>query len=33
MENNEYFEKEMRFNLVVADVNKIIGEAIKDVLM
>ena len=29
----EYFEKEMRFNLVVADVNKIIGEAIKDVLM
>lgn len=28
----EYFDAEVRFNLMVADVNKIIGEAIKDVL-
>lgn len=28
----EYFEKEVRFNVMIADVNKIIGEAIKDVL-
>ncbi len=28
----EFFDKEVRFNLLIADVNKIIGEAIKDVL-
>jgi len=28
----DYFEKEVKFNLLIADVNKIIGEAIKDVL-
>lgn len=28
----EYFDKEVRFNLMIADVNKMIGEAIKDVL-
>ena len=28
----DYFEKEVRFNLMIADVNKIIGESIKDVL-
>lgn len=28
----DYFEKEVRFNVLIADVNKIIGEAIKDVL-
>lgn len=28
----EYFDKEVRFNVMMADVNKIIGEAIKDVL-
>lgn len=28
----EYFEKEVKFNLMIADVNKIIGESIKDVL-
>ena len=28
----EYFDKEVRFNVMIADVNKIIGEAIKDVL-
>jgi len=28
----EYFDKEVRFNILIADVNKIIGEAIKDVL-
>ena len=28
----DYFDKEVRFNLLIADVNKIIGEAIKDVL-
>lgn len=28
----EYFDAEVRFNLMIADVNKIIGEAIKDVL-
>ena len=28
----EYFEKEVKFNVMIADVNKIIGEAIKDVL-
>ena len=28
----DYFDKEVRFNILVADVNKIIGEAIKDVL-
>ena len=27
-----YFEAETKFNILVADVNKIIGEAIKDVL-
>lgn len=28
----DYFEKEVKFNLMIADVNKIIGESIKDVL-
>ncbi len=28
----EYFDKEVRFNVMMADVNKIIGEAIKDVI-
>ena len=28
----EYFDAEVRFNLMIADVNKIIGESIKDVL-
>ena len=28
----EYFDKEVRFNVMIADVNKIIAEAIKDVL-
>ena len=28
----KYFEAETRFNVLVADVNKIIGEAIKDVM-
>lgn len=27
-----YFDKEVRFNVLIADINKIIGEAIKDVL-
>ena len=27
-----YFEAETRFNILVADINKIIGEAIKDVM-
>ena len=29
----EYFDAEMRFNVMLADVNKIIGEAVKDVLV
>ena len=28
----DFFDKEVRFNLLIADVNKIIGESIKDVL-
>jgi cell fate (sporulation/competence/biofilm development) regulator YlbF (YheA/YmcA/DUF963 family) len=28
----DYFDKEVRFNVLIADVNKIIGDAIKDVL-
>lgn len=28
----EYFDKEVKFNVMIADVNKIIGEAIRDVL-
>lgn len=28
----EYFDVEVRFNIMLADVNKIIGEAVKDVL-
>jgi len=28
----DYFFKEVRFNIMMADVNRIIGEAIKDVL-
>ena len=28
----DYFDKEVRFNVLIADVNKIIGEAIKEVL-
>lgn len=35
MENEEtrkYFEAETKFNILIADVNKIIGESIKDVM-
>ena len=35
MENEDakqYFELELRFNVVLADVNKIIGEVVKDIL-
>ena len=28
----KYFDSEMKFSVLIADVNKIIGEAIKDVL-
>ena len=28
----DFFDKEVRFNVMMADVNKTIGEAIKDVL-
>lgn len=28
----DYFDKEVRFNLLIADINKIIGESIKEVL-
>lgn len=28
----EYFESEFKFNILLADVNKIIGEAVKEVL-
>ena len=28
----EYFDAEFKFNVLIADVNKIIGEAIKDVI-
>ena len=28
----EYFDKEVKFNLMIADINKMIGESIKDVL-
>lgn len=28
----QYFESEMKFNVLIADVNKIIAEAVKDVL-
>ena len=28
----EYFDSEMKFSVLIADVNKIIGDAIKDVL-
>ena len=28
----DYFDKEVRFNIMIADVNKIIGEYIKEVL-
>jgi len=31
-EIKEYFDLEVKFNVMVADVNKIIAEAIKDVL-
>ena len=31
-EMKEYFDLEVRFNVLLADVNKIIGEAVKDVL-
>lgn len=29
---NEYFDAEFKFNILLADVNKIIGDAVKDVL-
>ena len=28
----KYFDMEVRFNVMLADINKIIGEAVKDVL-
>ena len=31
-EIREYFEKEMKFNIMMADINKIISEAVKDVI-
>ena len=31
-EAKSYFEAETKFNIIVADVNKIIGEAIKDLM-
>ena len=31
-EAKKFFEAETKFNIVIADVNKIIGEAIKDVM-
>ncbi len=32
MEAQKYFDAEMKFNILLADVNKIIGDAIKDVM-
>ena len=32
-EVKDYFDKEVRFNVMMADVNKIIGDAIKEVLV
>lgn len=31
-EAKKYFEAETRFNILIADVNKIIGEAVRDVM-
>ncbi len=31
-EAKKYFEAETKFNIIVADINKIIGEAIRDVM-
>lgn len=31
-EAKKFFEAETKFNIVIADVNKIIGEAIRDVI-
>lgn len=31
-EAKKYFEAEMKFNIIIADINKIIGEAITDVM-
>ena len=31
-EASKYFDAEMKFNILIADVNKIIGEAVRDVL-
>ena len=31
-EAKQYFDAEMKFNIVLADVNKIIGEAVRDVM-
>lgn len=31
-EAKKYFDAEMKFNILIADVNKIIGEAVKDVM-
>lgn len=31
-EASKYFDAEMKFNILVADVNKIIGEAVQDLL-
>ncbi|MBR6504859.1 MAG: YlbF family regulator [Clostridia bacterium] len=29
---NKYFDAELKFNVILADVNKIIGEAVRDVI-
>ena len=31
-EIKEYFDLEVKFNIIIADVNKIIAESVKDVL-
>ena len=31
-EAKKYFDAEMKFNIVLADVNKVIGEAVRDVI-
>ena len=31
-EASKYFDAEIRFNVLIADVNKIIGESVKDLL-
>ena len=31
-EIKQYFEKEMKFNVMIADINKIIAEAVRDII-